>query len=292
MGDIDDSEVRRQRTEHRAALVAEAGVDVAAELALALQLADIADAHTMHHYRRQDLVVEAKADRTEVTIADQGAEDLIVAGLVAQRPGHAVLGEERGEQGLVGSRLRWVIDPVDGTANFVRGVPVWATLIALQLDGHSVVGVASCPALGLRWWAGAGLGSFRWHSPTDHTETRSTVSKVSQLGDAFVTFSDGHWNETSRAGLQDLLDVAGRQRGFGDFWMHMLVAEGAVDVAVEPIVSLWDLAAVQIIVEEAGGCFTNLNGEPRADGGSACSTNGFLHRDVLARVGGPGPHHR
>ncbi len=257
-----------------------------ADLTLALALADEADALTMRHFRAQDLVVETKPDRSEVTAADRGAEDVIVARLAVERPADAVLGEERGVQGPEGAPRRWIVDPVDGTANFVRGVPVWATLIALQTDGVGTVGVVSAPAMGMRWWAARGSGAHRFAGPGDPTPVRLGVSRVSTLADAFVTFADGHWQPEPRARLDALLRTVWRQRGFGDFWMHMLVAEGAVDVAVEPIVSLWDLAAIQVIVEEAGGRFSDLRGEPRADGGDACSTNGVLHDAVLRALSG------
>ncbi len=254
------------------------------DLALALALADEADAVTMRHFRAQDLVVETKPDRSEVTIADRSAEELIVARLARERPDDAVLGEEHGLQGTIGSSRCWILDPVDGTANFVRGVPVWATLIALQVDGEGRIGVVSAPAMGMRWWAERGSGAYRYSGPGDRRPVSLGVSGVGSLSDAFVTFADGHWSPPARARLDALLGGVWRQRGFGDFWMHMLVAEGAVDVAVEPIVSLWDLAAVQVIVDESGGRFSDLRGAPRADGGDACSTNGLLHDAVLAAL--------
>lgn len=257
---------------------------IAADLALALDLADAADELTMRHFRNQDLVVETKPDRSEVTAADRGAEDLIVGRLLVERPDDAVLGEERGEQGAAGAPGRWIIDPVDGTANFVRGVPIWATLIARQVDGVGRIGVVSAPAMGLRWWAAAGLGAERFAAPGDRSPVAMHVSKVSEISDAFISFSDGHWTAPRRSLLDALLAGVWRQRAFGDFWMHMLVAEGAIDVAVEPIVSLWDLAAIQVVVEESGGRFTDLAGAARADGGSACSTNGILHDRVIAAL--------
>jgi histidinol-phosphatase len=262
------------------------------DLQLALELADAADVVTMRHYRQQDLVVERKADRTEVTAADRGAEDAIVSRILQDRPSHAILGEEHGEQGASGATDRWIIDPVDGTSNFVRGVPIWATLIGLQHNGEGVVGVVSAPAMGLRWWAAAGEGAWRSTAPGDHTPVPMQVSKVNDVGDAFLSFSDGHWTDRARRSRVDvLLGRVGRQRAFGDFWMHMLVAEGAIDIALEPIVSLWDLAAVQVIVDAAGGVFSTLDGERRADGGSALSTNGHLHETVLAALHPRGTNH-
>jgi histidinol-phosphatase len=251
----------------------------AADLALALELADIADAVTLPHFRSTSLTVDRKSDRTEVTIADRGAEAAIRARLAAARPDHAVLGEEEGLIGSADAPARWIIDPIDGTSNFVKGVPIWATLIALQVEGDIVVGVCSAPALGRRWWAVRGGGAFADGGPI-------RVSKINDVSEAhlshagtatFATFRGEHGHD----GIINLARDVWRDRGFGDFWMHMLVAEGAVDIAVEPVVNVWDLAAVQVIVEEAGGRFTNLDGRLGPDGGSALSTNGLLHERVL-----------
>jgi histidinol-phosphatase len=249
------------------------------ELALALELADLADGITMPHFRSADLLIEHKADRTEVTVADRGCEAAIRERVAAARPDHAMLGEEDGLLGPAGARARWIVDPIDGTSNFVKGIPIWATLIALELDGDLVVGVASAPALGRRWWAASGLGAFA----NGHA---IRVSSEASLAGAHLSYSDvGSFYEHGRGeALVRLSRSVWRARGLGDFWMHMLVAEGAFDVAVEPVVSLWDLAAVKVIVEEAGGRFTSLEGEARADGGSACSTNGLPHAEILAAL--------
>jgi histidinol-phosphatase len=249
------------------------------ELALALELADLADAVTLPRFRDPSLPIDHKRDQTEVTAADRDAEAAIRRRLAAARPEHAVLGEEEGMIGPQGSPWRWIVDPIDGTSNFVRGVPIWATLLALEHDGRVVVGVASAPALGRRWWAAAGHGAFADGAPIH-------VSDVAALTGAHLAYSDvGSFYEQGSPALGDALVAltrsVWRSRGLGDFWMHALVAEGAFDAAVEPIVSVWDLAALQIIVEEAGGRFTDLAGRPRPDGGSACSTNGRLHDDVL-----------
>jgi histidinol-phosphatase len=255
---------------------ARTGVDLTGELALALDLADLADAITLPHFRSSTLGVEHKADDSEVTVADRASEAAIRARLTSERPDHAVLGEEEGLIGPPGATARWIIDPIDGTSNYVRGIPVWASLIALELDGALVVGVASAPALGRRWWAAKGLGAFA-------DGDRIAVSAVDDLAEAHLAYSDvGSFHDHGRGdALVDLSRRVWRARGLGDFWMHVLVAEGGFDVAVEPIVSLWDLAAVQVIVEEAGGRFTSLDGVARADAGSACSTNGLLHEEVL-----------
>jgi histidinol-phosphatase len=249
------------------------------ELALALELADLADEVTSSRFRARDLSVAHKADATEVTEADKGAEAAIRARLAEARPAHAVLGEEEGLLGDVGSAWRWVVDPIDGTSNYVRGVPIWATLIALQHDGEVVVGVASAPALRRRWWAGRGLGAFADGSPIH-------VTGVDRIEDAHLAHAGvGTWYEHGRGDeFVALTRRVWRGRGVGDFWMHCLVAEGAFDVACEPIVSLWDLAALKVIVEEAGGRFTDLAGNATPDGGSAVSTNGLLHDEVLAAL--------
>jgi histidinol-phosphatase len=237
----------------------------------------------MQRFGAADLAVEAKPDLTPVSDADKAAEELLRAELARQRPGDGVIGEEYGDAGS-GPR-RWVIDPIDGTKNFVRGVPVWATLIGLQEAGKTVVGVVSAPALGRRWWASAGSGA--WTSYRDAAPRRCTVSKVTAIEDASLSYSslDG-WTELGRGEqFLTLLRRAWRTRAYGDFWSYMLVAEGAVDAAFEPEVSLWDLAALTVIVEEAGGRFSDLSGVDRADGGSAVASNGRLHAELLSVLG-------
>jgi histidinol-phosphatase len=247
----------------------------AALLDLALQMADAADVITMAHFRSRTLEVLTKPDRTEVTIADRDTEHALIALIGKARPDHGVLGEEHGVQ-KAEARSRWIIDPIDGTSNYVRGVQVWATLIALETDGRLEVGVVSAPALGTRWWASRGGGAFANGSAIH-------VSGIARLSEAFLSYSEGPWVAKGwRHAVDELRHRCGRERAFGDFWQHMLVAEGAIDVAAEAIVNLWDLAALQIIVEEAGGVFTDLDGVVHADGGSALSTNGLLHREALA----------
>lgn len=250
------------------------------DLALAHELADAADTITMARFRAVDLRVQSKPDLTPVSDADLAVEDAVRTLLVRHRPGDAVLGEEHGTTGA-GPR-QWVIDPVDGTKNYVRGVPVWATLIALQVQGSVDVGVVSAPALGRRWWAARGLGAFAGASTSD--AHRLQVSGVTALADASLSYSSlSGWEEQGLLPrLLDLTRKVWRTRAYGDFWSHMLVAEGAVDVSSEPEVSLWDLAALQIVVEEAGGRFTDLSGAAQPDGGSVVCTNGVLHDEVLA----------
>ncbi|MGI8492598.1 MAG: inositol monophosphatase family protein, partial [Acidimicrobiales bacterium] len=232
--------------------------ELATDLALALDLADHADGLTSAAFRRGDLVVETKPDLTPVTEADRGTEEALRRLLAAQRPDDAVVGEEQGETGR--GRRRWIIDPIDGTKNFVRGMPVWATLIALEIDGDVAVGVASAPALGRRWWAARGLGAFAGDcgvalhegelARPAHRGLRIRVSKVAELADAQLSSggTDGWGAHGGPGRLLGLAERCRRHRGFGDFWSHVLVAEGSVDVAAEPEVSVWDVAAVQVIV--------------------------------------------
>jgi histidinol-phosphatase len=198
-----------------------------------------------------------------------------------------VVGEEFGaSEGTGCAARRWIIDPIDGTKNFVRGIPVWATLIALEDHGAIVVGVASAPALGRRWWAGLHLGAWTTHSHRNESQGAQPihVSAIRRLGDAQLSYSSlNGWS--LHGGPHNLIDLAGRcwrSRAFGDFWSHVMVAEGACEIGLDPEVSLWDLAALQIIVEEAGGRFSDLAGAARPDGGSAVSTNGVLHDEVLS----------
>lgn len=251
------------------------------DLELALTLADAADQITLTRFRARDLRVARKPDRTPVTDADLAVEDRIRELVGQARPDDNVVGEERG--GEVGAGRSWMIDPIDGTKNFLRGVPAWGTLIALLQDGRPVVGVASAPALGRRWWAAQGLGA--WTSDTTRPEPwRISVSQVTDLADAYLSTTDlGSWVEFhSREAYLALTDACWETRAFGDFWQHCLVAEGALDLAAEPVVNAWDLAALLPIVVEAGGRFTDLTGAARHDGGTVLSSNGALHDAALA----------
>ena len=251
--------------------------DLSADLVLALELAEIADRITLPYYEQRSFNLAWKTNHTEVTEADRQAESAISAEVAARRPDDGLLGEEHSMVGNVESDWRWVIDPIDGTSNFVRGIPVWATLVALTHAQHgAVVGVVSAPALQRRWWAAKGLGAF-----ADGRACR--VSTVDRLEEAqvCVTFSKG-WDE---AGLTDKLvalqQQAYRARGFGDFWQHMLVAEGAIDLAIDAIgLAPYDLAAVMVVVEEAGGTFTDRHGERTYFNDSAVSSNGLLHHHI------------
>jgi histidinol-phosphatase len=251
--------------------------DPEALLAAAHDLADLADALTLPAFRGH-LDVRTKADGTWVTTVDTEVERTLRAAIGTRFPGHAVLGEEDGRDGPEDAPT-WIIDPIDGTTNFVKGNPIFATLVAVQVDGVEVAGVVSAPALGSRWDGVRG-------GPAHQDGVEIRVSDLEALVDAEVAF--GGLDYFDPAGLPGLVDdlVRGsrRQRGYGDFWQHCLVAAGSTDVAIEAEVSVWDLAAVKVVVEAAGGRFTDLAGDERADGGSALATNGRLHDEVLALV--------
>jgi histidinol-phosphatase len=257
------------------------------ELELALHMADAADAITLPRYDQRSFNLDWKANRTEVTEADREAETAISDVILASRPHHGLYGEEHGVVGDTGSPWRWIVDPIDGTSNFVRGIPVWATLIALtHADLGAVVGVVSAPALGRRWWARRGGGAFALTQTGGQRTIR--VSTVGVLADAqvSVTFASG-WDDLGLTSeLVALQQQAFRARGFGDFWQHMLVAEGAIDLAVDAVGLMpYDLAAVMVVVEAAGGTFTDRHGVRTFTSNTAISSNGLLHRhaEALAR---------
>ena len=267
------------------------------DLALAHALADLADAISLDRYQAQDLVITTKPDNTPVTDADRAVETAIREALATHRQTDGLVGEEFGSDKGTSGRY-WVIDPIDGTKNFMRGVPTWATLIALvQADSSGVeevvVGIASAPGLARRWSAAKGNGAFvRFNSAgaddlseefdASSNDKKMSVSKVSNLSDASISYSDFvGWGDRLEP-FQNLLANAWRTRGIGDFWSHMLVAEGAVDVAIEPSLAVWDMAALDIIVREAGGTFTNTAGQNGPFGGSGVSTNGLLHKAVIS----------
>jgi histidinol-phosphatase len=238
-----------------------------ADLDFALALADLADSLSLPRFRALDLRVDTKADLTPVTDADRAVERALRERIAAERPGEGVLGEEEGDDGG-SSHLRWILDPIDGTRNFSRGVPIWATLIALERDGEIVCGVISAPALARRWWASRGAGAFMNGEPLH-------VSKVRALGDAVLS-------ATYAADLAVLEPLAWHARGLGDFWQHALVAEGAVDAAIDAELALWDYAAPALVVTEAGGRITALDGGPVRPYEKIVSSNGLLHDEVIA----------
>ena len=254
-------------------------MNLAAELELALELADIADRVTVAGFRSLDLKVTNKPDMTPVSEADQEVERQLRARIVEQRPDHAILGEEFGLSGS--GEWTWIIDPIDSTKNYVRGIPVFATLIALSRAGRAEVGVVTAPAMNRRWWASRGNGAFMNGDPIH-------VSGVERLEDAQLSTNSLLDFDKYGFGVggRHLSERCWRTRGFGDFWSHVLVAEGGVDVAAEPKVAAWDLAALQVIVEEAGGRFTDIGGNSRYDGGSAISSNGLIHDEALGLLMG------
>lgn len=257
------------------------------DLALALRLAEAADAVSIDRFRSLDLAVSTKPDRTPVTDADQAVERAIRELLGAERPNDHILGEEYSEGADRARRdgRQWIVDPIDGTANFLRGVPIWGTLIALAVDGVPVVGVVSAPALARRWWAARGAGAWttRTGGLAGGAPTRLQVSGVAALADAVVSYNSlPGWADAGR--LDEVIRLARgawRARAVGDMWSYMLVAEGAIDVAGEFDLQPYDMAALQPIVEEAGGRFTSVDGEEGPWHGSALATNGVLHNAVL-----------
>jgi histidinol-phosphatase len=259
----------------------------AADLALAQSLANTADAISMNRFLALDLQVSSKPDLTPVSDADTAVELALRTVLSRVQPDDVVLGEEGGVVGGGGnSTRRWVIDPIDGTKNYVRGVPVWATLIALVEDGTPVVGVVSAPALGRRWWGSQGAGAY-----VDRgigRPARIRVSQVERLEDASFCYSSlPEWEQIGK--LEPMLHLmrdTWRSRAYGDFYGYVLLAEGALDVMVELQLAVWDLAALVPIVVESGGRFTDLAGQPGPDGGNAVATNGRLHDEVLRRLAG------
>ena len=258
--------------------------DLADDLALALRLADAADAQSSARFRAADLRVETKPDRTPVTDGDRAVEQAIRAILAAERPDDAVLGEEYGGEREPGRQ--WIVDPIDGTTNFLRGQPVWGSLIALAVDGEPVVGVASAPALGRRWWGATGQGAWAADLPAG-APTRLAVSGVRRLEDAFISYNAIQgWDDAGRLdALLALTRGSWRSRALGDFWAYALVAEGQLDVVGEHDLKVYDLAALVPIVTEAGGRFTDLAGAPGPWRGTALATNGLLHDEVLGILG-------
>lgn len=262
---------------------------ITADLRLARQLADIADEVSMSYFNSRDLGVYLKEDRTHVTDGDRAVERAIRAKLVDERPSDSFFGEETGRSGT--SNRQWVIDPIDGTANFMRGVPIWATLIALVVDGKPEVGVVSAPALDRRWWGATGLGAYLDDDLSDSntaTDRRIEVSGVERIADGQVNYGSlKYWQEIGRVDpILELNERAWRSRTIGDFWPYMLVAEGAFEVSCEVGLEAYDMAALVPIIEEAGGTFTSIDGEPGCWGGTALATNGLVHEEALGILRG------
>jgi histidinol-phosphatase len=249
------------------------------DLELALQMADVADDLSMSRYRALDLSVETKPDFTPVTEADRAVEVALRELLASKRPADGVIGEEFPNTNEAASRT-WIIDPIDATKNYVRGVPVWGTLIALAIDGEPVVGVVSAPAMGRRWWASPEDGALT--QDVDGSIRSLKVSAVRDLADASFSFSDSvGWEALGSNVLSRITSSVWRSRGYGDFWSHLLVAEGAVDIAIEPELQSYDMAAFVAIVLASGGTVTGANGQDPLIAGNAVTTNGLLHSVVL-----------
>jgi histidinol-phosphatase len=260
----------------------------ASEIELLKVLADTSDEISMARYHALDLKVETKPDRTPVTDADRSVEEALRKILAKDRPDYLIVGEEFGSPDQISNGTHYfVIDPIDGTKNFLRGVPIWATLIGLvernsSGDDRVIAGMVSAPALFRRWYAAAGFGAFT--EVNGGPATQINVSKVGALSDASISFSDlADWGDRKESYLA-ILDQVWRVRGIGDFWSHMLVAEGAVDIAAEPKLALWDMAALAIIVEEAGGIFSDFQGVPGPFGAGGISSNRALHPKFLAAI--------
>ena len=251
-------------------------------LAFANEACDYADGVALAHFRR-DLDIEQKPDKSYVTVADQGIEREIRARIGVRYPGHGVIGEEYGNVAL-DAATRWYIDPIDGTHNFIRGVPLFGTLLAVEHAGEIQAGVISAPAMRQRWWAARGLGA--WHRDIDGSERRIRVSRVASVDDAQILYGSRRENVASglMPGFDKLIEDAWRARGFGDFWGYALLAEGCAEAMLETMMKPWDLAAPQIVIEEAGGRVTDAFGERRIDAPSFVATNGLLHEAVLARL--------
>lgn len=266
-------------------MTADSQPTLADDLAVALALAHEADLIAIDRYRAQDLDVQLKPDRSEVTDADTRVERMVRDHLAQARPADAILGEEFGGGDPHARGRQWILDPIDGTSNFVRGVPIWGLLLSLVIDGVPQVGVVSAPALGRRWWAATGHGA--WAEVEGSPARRIRVSGISDLADATLSYNSlKHWDEAGRLEqLTGLSRAVGRTRAFGDLWSYMLLAEGAIDVAAEFDVKPWDIAALFPIVREAGGTVTDVHGGERLDSLSIVATNGALHPEVLDFLG-------
>lgn len=255
-----------------------AATDFTSDLALALRLADVADAQSLPRFDASDLSISTKADHSHVTDADLATERTLRAVLADERPDDGILGEEFGAEG--DARRQWIIDPIDGTAHFMRGVPLWGTMISLAVDGVPQVGVVSMPALGRRWWASTGAGAW---TATDAGPRRVETSTVSSLDDAAVSYqSITQWADAGHLpALLRIADRVSRDRAYGDVYSYMLLAEGRLEMVAEFDVKEYDIAAAVPIVREAGGTFTSFDGVDTISARSALATNALLHDAFL-----------
>jgi histidinol-phosphatase len=243
-----------------------------ADLRFAHELADVADAITLARFRATDLRVDTKPDLTPVSEGDRAAEEAVRARVGASGRGEGVLGEEYGDDG---GDVKWIVDPIDGTTNYVRGVPIWATLLALEREGEVVLGLVSAPALRRRWWALRGEGAWA-------DGERCRVSGIARIEECAVSTTS---SRRMPDGWRTIVQRAWSNRGLGDFWQHCLVAEGSVDIACDTVVEVWDYAGVQLVVEEAGGRCTTFDGAAPRGGHSLVTTNGVLHDEAVALLG-------
>jgi histidinol-phosphatase len=277
--------VTRYGPEWSASLARAPQSTLASWLAFALELCDAADEIALRHFRR-DLDLERKPDRTFVTVADQGIERLLRERIRERYPEHGLVGEEYGTDDG-DARIRWYIDPIDGTHNFIRGIPLFGTLLGIEVDGELQVGVISAPAMRERWYAHRGGGA--WNRGLEGDARRIHVSRVAELEDAQLLY--GSARETVASGLMPgfdaLMAAAWRERGFGDFWGYALLAEGAAEAMIETGMKTWDLAGPVVVIEEAGGRVTDVFGERRIDAESLVGTNGRLHEEILRRLRTP-----
>lgn len=239
----------------------------------------------MARFDAADLDVSLKPDATHVTESDLATERAIRAILDVERPGDGIFGEEFGAAG--DTHRQWIIDPIDGTANYLKGIPMWATLIALAVDGESRVGVVSQPAIGRRWWGATGLGA--WTSGADAEPRRLAVSSVDSIDQASVSFqSIAQWRDAGELpALQRLTSAVWRDRAYGDAWPYMLLAEGRLELVAEFGVKEYDIAPYAVIIPEAGGRFTAYDGSDSISRQSSLATNGVLHDRFLALLHPP-----
>ncbi|MEI6109518.1 MAG: inositol monophosphatase family protein [Actinomycetes bacterium] len=254
------------------------------DLELAMKLADAADKISMARYRALDLVVETKPDLTPVTETDRAIERSLRDQIATAHPSDGVIGEEFPNMPTSSNRT-WIIDPIDATKNYVRGVPVWGTLIALAIEGEPLIGVVSAPAMGRRWWASPEDGAFT--QDVDGSMRQISASGVSKISDASFSFSDQvGWEIFGAGSLNKITSAVWRSRGYGDFWSHLLVAEGAVDIAIEPELQVYDMAAYIAIVHAAGGTVTSVTGGKAMEAGHSITTNGQVHQQLLDLLNG------
>ena len=247
----------------------------------AIRWARQAGAHTLNHFQRDTYQVSCKTDGSPVTQADRETEQLLRRLIKAEYPGDGIVGEEFGEEAGT-TPFRWIVDPIDGTKSFIGGVPLYGTLVAVQYEQRSVIGVIEIPGLHERVYAAAGCGA--WHVRCDDAPRPARVSTASSLSDGILLTSDiqGFVEREAGAAWQKLEDASWYARTWGDCYGYLLVATGRAVVMIDPQLNLWDAAAVQIVIEEAGGRFTDWQGRPRIDSGDAIATTAGVIDEILS----------